>query len=255
MHGTWIGEHGELAVAGAFGDLATHHHPAVQVAVGLGGLLELSTADGVTRCCRGVAIASGTRHALLGAAGVLPISLYLRPDTAPGAGINARTSGGIWLLSESLCDCIATVFESSGVEAAARRLMTELSADVTAAAAHPQVQAAVELVRARPGEPADLVSIAHAVALSPDYLGRLFKRQMGASFSATARWLRLVAALEHLGRGATLTDAAHAAGFTDGAHANRVAWELLGGAPSSLVRALTEPDGSVQAPDRRPAAG
>ena len=238
MHSTWIGPDGELAVAGAFGDIAMHHHPAVQVAVGMDGPLELTTADGVTRRCRAVAIGSGTRHALTCAAGVTPISLYLRPETAPGAGINTRARNGVWVLADELSGCVATLFAERGLEQAICHVIAELTAHTTGPDMHPQLRHAVDLVRADPADRADLASVARAVALSPDYLGRLFKRQTGSSFSATTRWLRLVAGLEHLRDGGSVTDAAHTAGFTDSAHANRACWEMLGGSPSTLAREL-----------------
>lgn len=235
-----MGQDGEWAVAGAFGDIAMHHHPAVQVAVGLDGPLELTTADGVTRRCRVVAIASGTRHALRCAPGVTPLSLYLRPETAPGAGLNARAGGGVWIADDELSDGIAMLFAEQGLEVAVRRLITDLSLDCAGQEMHPLLRQAVDMVRSDPTDRADLASVARAVALSPDYLGRLFKRQTGTSFSATTRWLRLVAGLEHLRDGGSVTDAAHTAGFTDSAHANRACWEMLGGSPSALARALAE---------------
>jgi len=224
-----------------------HHHPAVQVGVGLDGPLELTTADGMVRQCRVVVIASGTRHALGCAPDVTPLSLYLRPETAPGAGINSRAAGGIWIVEDSVSDCIATVFAESGLEEAVLRLIDALSIDTHERSAHPQLKQAVDLVRADPTDRVDLVSIARAVALSPDYLGRLFKKQTGSSFAATTRWIRLIAGMEQLSHGSSVTDAAHSAGFTDGAHANRACWELLGGSPSDLAKALGEEDGSVQA--------
>ena len=76
MPNTWIAGDDELgiqfAVAGSFGDVALHHHPAVQVAVGLNGPIEVTTADGATRSFRAVAIAGGTRHALGCPAAVTP---------------------------------------------------------------------------------------------------------------------------------------------------------------------------------------
>lgn len=240
MHGLWIGADGELAVAGAFDDVAMHHHPAVQVALGLDGPLELTTADGRTRRCRAVAVAGGTRHALRCRAGATSMSLYLRPETALGAGMHARAVDGVWIADDAVSPSIATVFAEHGLEAAAGRLIGDLRADTPPRAPHPQVRQAVDLIRADPAHRADLVSIARAVALSPDYLGRLFKEQTGTSFSATTRWIRLVAGQSHLRDGRSVTDAAHSAGFTDGAHANRACWELLGGSPRELARVLAE---------------
>jgi AraC-like DNA-binding protein len=86
-----------------------------------------------------------------------------------------------------------------------------------------------------------VASVAGAVALSPDYLGRLCKQQTGVSLSAAIRWERLVAAVSHLLDGRSITDAAHLAGFADGSHANRVCWEMTGATPSELAEAVKRP--------------
>ena len=103
---------------------------------------------------------------------------------------------------------------------------------------HPQLRQAIELVsRSVPGH-ITFASVARAVALSPDYLGRLCKQQTGVSFSATTRWVRLLTSLRYLVSGASVTDAAHLAGFADGSHANRACREMTGAPPSDLARAL-----------------
>ncbi|MGO9032878.1 helix-turn-helix transcriptional regulator [Mycobacterium sp.] len=85
-----------------------------------------------------------------------------------------------------------------------------------------------------------MASVAGAVALSPDYLGRLCKQQTGISFSATIRWERLVTAVGHLVDGRSVTDAAHLAGFADWSHANKVCWEMTGAAPHEFTQAVRE---------------
>jgi methylphosphotriester-DNA--protein-cysteine methyltransferase len=86
----------------------------------------------------------------------------------------------------------------------------------------------------------DVTSVAGAVALSPDYLGRLCKQQTGVSFSATIRWERLVTAVSYLLDGYSVTDAAHLAGFADGSHANKVCWEMTGATPRELADVVRE---------------
>jgi AraC-like DNA-binding protein len=76
------------------------------------------------------------------------------------------------------------------------------------------------------------------VHLSPDRLGRLFTRDVGLSFSAYVRWARLMRAMEIARDGGTLTDAAHAAGFSDSSHANRVVHEMFGIAPITAQRGV-----------------
>ena len=103
---------------------------------------------------------------------------------------------------------------------------------------HPQLRQAIEVVSSRMPDRVDVTSVAGAVALSPDYLGRLAKQQTGVSFSATIRWERLVTAVSYLLDGYSVTDAAHLAGFADGSHANRVCWEMTGATPSELAQAV-----------------
>lgn len=90
----------------------------------------------------------------------------------------------------------------------------------------------MELISQRLPEPVTLGEIATGVALSRSRLSRLFRDQLGQSFPAYVRWTRLRLAIDALRVGASLTDAAHAAGFTDSAHANRVCHEMFGLSPT-----------------------
>jgi AraC-like DNA-binding protein len=56
-------------------------------------------------------------------------------------------------------------------------------------------------------------------------------------------WSRLDAALGELARGASLTQAAHAAGFADAAHLTRTFRRMVGIVPSSIARSVTLMDG------------
>jgi AraC-like DNA-binding protein len=94
------------------------------------------------------------------------------------------------------------------------------------------------VVSGRVPDHVDVASVADAVALSPDYLGRLCKQQTGVSFSAAIRWMRLVNAVRQLADGVSVTDAAHPAGFADGSHANRVCREMTGAPPRDFAEAV-----------------
>jgi AraC-like DNA-binding protein len=235
-----------LTVAGAFDNLAVHHHPAVQVAVGLAGPLSVSTDGGEHHTCRLVVVASGKRHAVRSDSRSGALTIYLGPHTGLGMALNALSrTHGVWIVGdgEKLADATAAVSAADGSHAAADFLLGELCGMPTAdpdgrTRVHPQLQQAIEVVAISAPGRIDLVSVADAVALSADYLGRLCKQQTGVSFSATTRWARLLIALRYLADGVPVTNAAHLAGFTDGSHANRVCWEMAGTAPSELARAL-----------------
>lgn len=208
--------------------------------------MHVHTHSGAQLDCRVAVVASGISHALH-TGGRPAISLYLRPDTSPGADLNGLCgshggSEGVWLVdgADRIADEVTKMFSDNGLDAAAELVLARLATrcDGATRATHPQLRQAVDLLQSGMSLPADLASVARAVALSPDYLGRLFTRQTGVSFSATVRWVRLLTALQHVALGASVTDAAHQAGFTDSSHANRTCWELTGAAPGAFLRAL-----------------
>jgi AraC-like DNA-binding protein len=243
---------GRFMVAGAFCDLAVHRHAAVQVGVGLAGPLTVTRGEGAHHLCRLVVVASGERHAVCSDARSAAVSIYLGPQTRQGIALNAlsRAHGqpsGVWIVGdgEKLAAATAASLTASRPRAAADLLVNELcgmsdASTDAGSSGHRQLRQAIDLVSSTVPSRIDLATVAGAVALSPDYLGRLCKQQTGVSFSATARWMRLLTFLRCLAGGVPVTDAAHLAGFADGSHANRVCWEMAGAAPSDLARAFKD---------------
>jgi AraC-like DNA-binding protein len=241
----WELEPGRLMVTGAFSDLALHHHPAVQITIGGHGPLSVTGDGGWHDMCPLVVIASGARHAVRSDSEAL--TLYLGLQTPQGGALNTLTRNhlrGIWAVDGGtrLAEATAAILADNGPDAAAGFLVDSLCGTQDGPrSVHPQLRQAIEVVASRVPEHVDVASVAGAVALSPDYLGRLCKQQTGVSLSATIRWERLVAAVSHLLDGRSITDAAHLAGFADGSHANRVCWEMTGATPSELAEAVKRP--------------
>lgn len=236
---------GRLMVAGVFSDLALHHHPAVQVTVGGRGSLTVAADGGQRDVGRLVVVGSGVRHAVRSDSKSAALTLYLGLQTSHGAALNAlshNSSRGIWIVDDGreLAGATARALATDGPRAAADLLLDRLCGTGDPPPVHPQLRRAIEVVSNRVPSHIDVASVAGAIALSPDYLGRLCRQQTGVSLSATIRWARLVTAMGHLIAGRSVTDAAHMAGFADGAHANRVCWEMTGSAPRDLARAVRE---------------
>ena len=240
---------GRLMASGAFSDLAVHHHPAVQVTVGGQGSLTVTRDGDAHDICRLVVVASGARHAVRSDSRSGALNLYFGLQTPQGLALNtlARNRGqqGIWIVDggKEFAEVTAASLDSHGPQAAADFLVDELCKmdDLRYSgprSVHPQLRQAIEVVSSRMPDRVDVTSVAGAVALSPDYLGRLAKQQTGVSFSATIRWERLVTAVGHLIDGLSVTDAAHLAGFADGSHANKVCWEMTGAAPRDFAQAV-----------------
>jgi AraC-like DNA-binding protein len=231
---------GRLMVAGAFSDLALHHHPAVQITVGGRGPVTVSRDGDAHDVCRLVVIASGARHAVRSDSESGALTLYLGMQTPQGNALNTLARQGIWLVDNErdIPETTAALLDNDGPRAAADFLVDQLCGTQQPRPVHPQLRQAIEVVASRMPEHIDVTSAAGAVALSPDYLGRLCKQQTGVSFSATIRWERLVAAVSYLLDGHSVTDAAHLAGFADGSHANKVCWEMTGATPRELAEAV-----------------
>lgn len=228
---------GALCYTGKLSDALEHHHMATQVIRAWTGSFELTDAQGRREVTSAAVIPSGCAHwihILEPAAGIL---VFLDPSAFTAArsdpdDVTAWVTAGRELPSWT-------------IPLPPEQLLDELLANPpsgyrrpTADTWHPSVLAAVELIpRLLPG-PVRLTDVAKHVALSPNRLGRLFNAQVGQSFPTYVRWARLRRAVEALRDGASLTVAAHAAGFADSAHANRVCHEMFGMSPSQASREL-----------------
>jgi AraC family transcriptional regulator len=97
-----------------------------------------------------------------------------------------------------------------------------------------RIEAALAILRqAGVGYPTSS-ALARRVGCSVGRFRHLFRQQVGLAYRTYLLWLRLAAAVEVAHAGGTLTDAAHAAGFSDSAHLSRTHRRMFGVAPSAL---------------------
>jgi len=89
---------------------------------------------------------------------------------------------------------------------------------------------------------------AAATGLSPSHFMHWFREASGLSFRAFVRWLRLQRAVRTLATGATLTEAAHLAGFADSAHLSRTFVATFGVPPAPLRSAHIVCSGTARPP-------
>lgn len=82
--------------------------------------------------------------------------------------------------------------------------------------------------------PVSLSDAAPIVNLSSGRLRHLFVEQTGLPFKTYVLWLRLTRAVERFAAGASLTEAAHEAGFSDSAHLSRTFRRMFGVTPAAL---------------------
>ena len=106
-----------------------------------------------------------------------------------------------------------------------------------AAPLHPALRRALDVSKNRTDGPPELTALAGFVGLSAGRLGHLFHDQLGLPYPAWRRWTRLRHAIDQVRAGATLTQAAHAAGFADSAHLTRTCRAMFGITPTEALRA------------------
>ena len=249
---------GQLVYSGFLGPSEPHRHVAIQIAVARSGMLSAVDGLGGTANARAVVVPAGQRHVISALRETEGVLLYLDPATPLGRlvshGIARATEDPAAVVSwVRLGEAVEARFDpsTSADELPGRLVDALLSALVTA---HPDcvppdavVRRAVEVIQQTIPLPVRCADVARTVSLSADRLGRRFHSQIGMTINSYVRWVRLERALSELLAGATLIDAAHAAGFADSAHMNRVCHEMFGLAPSVAVGNLdrTEPTAAM----------
>lgn len=99
----------------------------------------------------------------------------------------------------------------------------------------PRLQRVLERVEQLPLDQLSSPVLAQVAQLSESRLRALFNRQLDCTPSQYLRWAAAFKAADMWQRGVKLTEIAHAAGFYDLAHADRVARELFGMSPSTII--------------------
>jgi AraC-like DNA-binding protein len=85
-----------------------------------------------------------------------------------------------------------------------------------------------------PSAPVGLAELASVACLSPSRFQHLFKDATGVPLRRYRTWCRMGTALRHAREGASLTEAAHSAGFASSAHFSAAFRDMFGLAPSDL---------------------
>lgn len=204
-----------------------HCHMAHQITIGLTGALTVNTpATSVT--ARAICIRAGVMHRI---EAVEVLSIYLDALSAEAHALHA----GADLVAIEVQDVAAlqalletTDLTAQGVQQMVRHV---LNLTVTAAT-DPRLQTVLAAVRASMHSRQYLARLVH---LSPTRFSHWFVEQTGLPLRSYRKWSRLVAALQEIAAGRSLTEAAHAAGFADAAHFSRTFRNLFGLDPTSAL--------------------
>lgn len=221
-----------------------HEHIAAQLAVGVDGPARVRARDGEWMSADAVLVPQSVAHGYDAREGIHCV-LWVEPQSLAGRHISRVYPGDdIRLLGavgwSDLRDRIREAFagESGPEEGTALRsaLLTRLLGELPSeqGALDASVRQAVDVLFAHRDQDLSVVDLARKIGVSESHLSHKFSEQIGVPVSRYRMWLRVLEASRNLGRGETVTAAAHNAGFSDAAHLSRTFKRLFGQSPGAL---------------------
>lgn len=235
----WLGA-GWATFEGEIGDNRPHAHHALQLALGLDGPLHFQIGS-VDFTAPGVLIAADVTHALNPGTARL---LYLERESRAGRQLAASIPHSFRSLDTRACHAIHSVWPGVNQVGSLQPVLQALNIEPLAAVlpaalgSLDRLRRVIESLPQRVHDPLELADLAREAALSPGRFGHNFKAITGLAVRPYLRWLRLARALEHAADGATLSDAAQAAGFSDAAHCTRTMRRHFGVTPSDVIESV-----------------
>ena len=234
-----------LAVRGPGTCKTLHSHHAMHFVLAVEGVLRVRTSvRGRWTAAAGVLTAPDIPHAIDASAGD-QVVIFFDPESDPGVLLRPAITGSARFMSRAeRAELVRGVrdpqsFASGDAHKWARRAATTLG--LTPHGSRPILHPVVRKLLARLRESGveddtSLEGLADAVHLSPGRLMHVFTESVGIPLRPYLAWLRVQRAACAVLAGASVTEAAHVAGFSDAAHMSRTFKRRLGFPPSALRR-------------------
>lgn len=225
---------------GVTGDNAPHSHHAVQVL--LSDVPQpLWTAATGWKNLRGAVIGPESPHQL-GSNGQPVRLLYVEPHSDAGRRLMAGLADGLRVLLPEELEA-ARLASNTGVEPdeALAEMLSPSSTGPSGSKGDEDIEAWITALPVSPPEHLTAAACARQMGLSSSRFLHRFRAHTGLPLRPYLRWRRLLVALRAAMQGASLTDAAHAAGFSDAAHFTRTFRRHFGVPPSALMGTTAQP--------------
>jgi len=222
-----------FAFQGPGADAARVEHQALLVCLALGAPYGFSARGSAMAPCTGLVLAPHVPHGYR-AEGCRILSVFVEPESPLGRRITLARLSSTDVAPFEAAWVASFVERTEGllVEARARALLAEIvPADAPLAALDPRVAQALSWARAHLSEDPTLATMAARAGLSTERFRHLFRIEVGTPLRRWLRWARLRRAVELALAGASLTSAAHEAGFSDQAHLSRTFSGMFGLSP------------------------
>lgn len=219
-----------------------HEHYAATVAIGLKENLTIETGNGIGEY-RAALVTPNTNHRTL-SAGVKMIAFILDPEVLDFQSIVHHSVQNQIIaldfeifrsLLPELWDLYYGQIDSDQAHAIQLKILKCLNpGSAPEEKLDSRVQKVARRIRNELPDRIRLDDLAQEFSISEDRLMRLFKESLGLPMRRYLLWVRLTEAARFLMEGMNLTDAAHAAGFSDSAHFSRTFKENFGFVPSQF---------------------
>jgi AraC family transcriptional regulator len=217
-----------------------HTPHALKVCIALLGGFRVRPEGEPWTTCDAALIAADVPHEL-DATGALLCILAAGPETADGRRLALLASAAVTPLCPARTAAMlprlrAFCEQGSSAEETRRSIVAAYASPFAPRPTDPRILTALRLIRASPGLRVPVREISAAVSLSPSRLIHLFREQTNLSIKRYSLWLRVVAALEAMPAGGSLTEIAYQVGFADPAHLSRAFRRMIGINPSELLQ-------------------
>lgn len=238
----WDG--GCLLIGRAHDIMPLHAHYALQIGIGRTTGICFRPTDEAPWTAYDVAIIPSRQpHAMDATQVEANTVLFIEPETRAGRAITERyLQDGICNVEHPLlrdsANALFAAWDSrrlSAVTRAAADLIGVLTGGISpSTATDPRVLRAITYINAHLTGQVTLDDAAAEACLSPSRFRHVFIEETGMAFRPFVLWRRFLRAWEQIGEGATISTAAHAAGFADAAHFTRTSRQMFGFPPSAL---------------------
>lgn len=217
-----------------------HSHYAATLAISLEKNITIETDLGKEEY-RVALVGPNTHHRTV-SPGVEMVALLIDPETYEFGSISRTISSGEVKRLDiknflPLIDSLWSLYYGDLSDEEATKLQLDLLRtvypfDTLETIVDPRIQKIAKKIRMEVPSSIRMKEIGKDFSISEDRLIRLFKENLGIPLRRYLLWVRILRAVKEIKEGNNLTEAAHAAGFSDSAHFSRTFKENFGFIPS-----------------------
>jgi AraC-like DNA-binding protein len=221
----------------------SHAHHAIQIVIALDGYVAICGKDDGWRESRGIVVRADAEHSF-DCNAALGVMVFVDPESSEGAWLSASLREDITSVPDTRLDSIVPELrafaeqpnETQDIAALIRGCVQGLRPGLAPARRFDsRVTTVLNAIRASDDLRMSLDKAADIACLSPTRFAHLFRDQVGLPFSRYMLWRKLTRAMA-VASERTIAAAAHAADFADAAHLTRTFYQMVGMAPSALMR-------------------